>query len=156
YWRPYIDTVWQRHALPGGTDIQPCPGTNAVFVVDGCYVVKFCSSFAGTLENFFGERDTLRLLARHGSGVPAPAIVADGQLASEGWPWPYLVTRFVPGIAFDEIRSETRVDDRLAQAAFLGRTLRYLHDLPVDGSACLVRSWDMFLAFLMRQRALCL
>jgi aminoglycoside phosphotransferase (APT) family kinase protein len=155
YWRPYVHEVWRRHGLPGGDEIRPCPGTNAVFFVDGRFAVKFFSSFAGTIESFLAERDVYSLAGRPGTDLPVPTLIADGRLVAEGWPWPYIVTNILAGTPFDEVRPETRFEDRLAQADFLGRTLRSLHDVRVNGCVHLQPSWDWFLAFLARQRTIC-
>lgn len=131
-WRPAVERVW---ALASWGEEPPrqieagFPGTCAVFVVDEAAVVKF---FPPMVAGDFGkERGVYRLLADRVAEMPR--LLADG-VWRDRQSWPYLVTSFVPGQAWREVRDEVPGEARLAIGRALGGLLRRVHDTrPIPG-----------------------
>jgi hygromycin-B 7''-O-kinase len=152
YWRPYVEAICDRHALPAGPLTAGLPGTNAVFLV-GAYAVKIYTDLFGGARSMPAERDCYALIARSGA-IPAPALVAEGALFDPegGWPWPYLVTTRLPGRSLGE---EPSVDPHSMGdlAAWLARVVAQIHQLPLAGAAALSPGWGAFTTLIREQRA---
>lgn len=143
--------VLRTHHLDLGDVRAGFPGTNPVFLVGG-RVVKFFAPYHEGARSHAIERDLGHLLG--GSTLPVPRLEAQGELFpdGEGWPWPYLVTRAVPGVAYREVDPRLEHAARKEVARFAGRILRRLHEVP-PASPVLKHSADEFPRFL-RQRSL--
>jgi hygromycin-B 7''-O-kinase len=156
FWRPYIEEVCRRHDLACDEVWPGLPGTHAVFIVDRRYAVKLYTHWFGRPEDHLVERMLYEAIARTPE-LPAPAIVASGDLfpESNAWPWPYTITTVIPGVSAGEARAQMGDEDRLTVARFLGSVLRRAHGLIVDGPERLRRSWEPFNRFVARQRRTC-
>lgn len=156
FWRPYVEAVCERHALPCDEVRAGYPGTHAVFLVDGRYAVKVYTDLFASAGDAATERAVYRLVARS-PDLPAPALLAGGDLfpADGGWPWPYIVTSVVPGERYGDARPHLSLAERLGVASALGPILRRIHDLPLPAHGALDRSWSSFLDFLAERRRLC-
>jgi hygromycin-B 7''-O-kinase len=153
FWHPYVAAICARHGLGPCAKLRAgLPGTNPVFVVDETYAVKLYVDLFNGAASYAVERATYALIARE-PGLPAPALVATGDLfdPAGGWPWPYIVTQAIPGRSLGE--SDVSYADRLALAAWLGPVVRRLHTLPLDPAEPLRPTWDDFATFLATQRA---
>src|SRR5262245_31491658 len=153
FWRPLVAAICARHELGPCAELRAgLPGTNPVFVVDEAYAVKLYVDLFNGAESYPVERATYELVAR-APGLPAPALIAAGDLfdRAEGWPWPYIVTQAIPGLSLGE--SEVSYADRLALATWLGPVVHRIHTLPLDKAGPLRPNWDDFAAFLAGQRA---
>jgi hygromycin-B 7''-O-kinase len=153
FWRPYVAAICARHGLGPCAELRAgLPGTNPVFVVDKAYAVKLYVDLFNGAVSYAIERATYGLIART-PGLPAPALVATGDLfdSTGGWPWPYIITQAIPGLSLGE--SQVSYADRLALAAWLGLVVRGIHTLPLVGAGPLRPAWDDFAAFLAAQRA---
>jgi hygromycin-B 7''-O-kinase len=126
-------------------------GTNPVFIVNGTVVVKLFTDLFGGPLSAPTELACYQLLT-HDPAFPAPSLLAHGELFADGWPWPYVVTSVMPGMSLGEAGDHANPDDRRAAAAFLGRALRRLHDIPLGPDGPLAGTWDRFAAFLTQQR----
>ena len=102
-WRPAIARLWTDElslaARTGVGRIETVtagfPGTCAVFIVNETAVIKlFPPLVAGDFER---ERAVYRLL--DGRLPEMPRLLADGVLRDR-IAWPYLVTSFLPGVAW--------------------------------------------------------
>lgn len=156
FWRPYVEAACARHGLAHG-DIRPgLPGTNAVFLVDRRYAVKIYTPLFDGAASYPAERDAYELLAR-APEIPAPALVGYGALFPDDarWPWPYLITRALPGISCGEMHARIPHDDLGALAEALGPLLRRIHSIDLAGARRLRPAWDDFAAFLEEQRRAC-
>jgi hygromycin-B 7''-O-kinase len=82
--------------------------------------------------------------------IPAPSLLAQGQLfpESSGWPWPYLVSAVIPGTSLGEVRERITPSDEKRIAVHLGPIVRQIHALPIEGVPSLPRSWDAFVHLL--------
>lgn len=153
YWHAYVAAICARHELGDPTTVRAgFPGTNPVFIVDEKYAVKLYSDLFGGERSYPVEREVYRLIATS-PDIPAPSLMTTGNLfgAHDGWPWPYIVTRALPGLSMSEsVLSET---DRLALAAWLGPVVRRLHSLPLAQAGPLPPRWEAFVQFLAAQRA---
>lgn len=157
-WRLYVIAVCDRHGL------APCervstglPGTCPAFAVEERWLVKFFGRLFDGGASYAAEREANRLLSRAGL-IPAPAVVAAGELfpaeaAPAGWPWPYLVYEFIPGVSIGEIWAQMDDAERLSVARTLGQLARRMHALPLAGSAVFPDSWDVYVDFLAGQAA---
>jgi hygromycin-B 7''-O-kinase len=153
FWRPYVAAICARHGLGPCAELRAgLPGTNPVFVVDETYVVKLYVHLFDGARSYPVERAAYELIARR-PGLPAPALIASGDLfdPAGGWPWPYIVTQAISGRSLGE--SQLNDADRLAVAAWLGPAVRGIHALPLDDAGPLRAAWDDFAAFLAAQRA---
>jgi hygromycin-B 7''-O-kinase len=157
FWQPYVEAVCARHGLSCLELRAGLAGTNPVFVVnDGGqgFVVKFFETkFFGRPETFALEQEIYGLMAR-APHIPAPALLTTGSLFADG-DWPYMIISRIPGTSLGEVAEQVSYADKQALAQYLGRLLRHLHDLPVDGSPTLARTRAEFPQFMARQRERC-
>ncbi len=156
-WRPYVRGVCLRHRLlPCQTIRAGLPGTYPTFIVDERWVIKFFGRQFDGETAFATEREAARLLAKDGS-FPAPRVLAQGWLlpGERGWPWPYLIYEFVPGISIGEVYGWVSLADQLGLARELGKMARRLHALPLDDSPLFRPSWEPYLGTLRLQARRC-
>jgi hygromycin-B 7''-O-kinase len=155
FWTPYVQLVCRRHRLAPCESIRMgVPGTCPTFIVSDRWVVKFFGRLFEGGEGFRVEREANRLVARD-PAIPAAPVVAEGELGSQDWPWPYLVYAFVPGLSLGELREQVSHQDLLRVAGELGEKIRRLHELPLAGSAVFPADWEVYRRFLSGQRAAC-
>jgi hygromycin-B 7''-O-kinase len=157
FWQPYVEAICARHALPHSGRIRAgLPGTNVVFIVDEQYAVKLFTPLFGGAASFPAELELYALIAR-APDFPAPTLLAHGALFPQDprWPWPYIVTRVVPGASFGEASAQMSFADREAIAAALGPLVRRMHQLDLAGARYLRPTWDAFVYFMAEQRSTC-
>jgi hygromycin-B 7''-O-kinase len=137
FWAPYVARALARHRLPMEAPEAGAVGTFPTFLV-GRYVVKLFG------ELFFGaachevEGSLHRVLLAHPE-IPAPALIADGELFDEGWPWPYLITARLAGTAWCD--AALRPAEREDLARCLGSVVRRVHELPPPSGSVWERDW---------------
>ncbi len=156
-WETYVRQVCSRHfSTPAGQVRPGLAGSFPTFIVDERWVVKFFGRLFDGGLGFETELQASRLLAADPS-IPAPAILASGNLFAEpgGWPWPYLIYEFIPGVSFGEVYEQAPLDEKLALARNLGEVVRRIHRLPLAGSGVFPFTWDAYLSFLRAQRLAC-
>lgn len=157
YWRPYVERLCARHGLAPCAGIRlGLPGTRPVFIVDECVVVKFYGALFGGGAGYRLERAMYELLATD-PAIPAPALLASGSLFADadGWPWPYIITRAIPGTSLTEAGDRVPYADRVAVARFLGPVVRRIHALEPGPESPLRPSWEAFDGFLEERGARC-
>lgn len=157
YWRPYVEVVCQRHRLARCREVRTgLPGTFPAFIVDGRYVVKFFGELFGGTTCFRVELEMYDLLA-HDREIPAPSLVAKGELfsATDGWPWPYLVSTAIDGKSLAEVYEQVAYPDKLAIAQLAGPIVRRIHGLQPGNYAPLRPTWEAFDRFMEEQIAGC-
>lgn len=127
YWSPYVHDVLGRHGLESATIEAPFVGSFPTFLV-GDVVVKLFGAFLDGGRSFAVERSMHQLLAGYPE-IPAPRLVATGELfeASTGWPWPYLVTERLEGKAVRDVDLSGGVGEEVA--VHLGEWTALLHRL---------------------------
>ncbi len=154
-WTPYVQEVCRRHALPCEAVGIGVPGTYPVFLVAVAgrrrWVVKFFGRLFDGAQGFAAEREAGRL-AGQDPNIPVARLAAAGELGTEGWPWPYLVFEYVPGISIGKVFDQVSLEDRLQAARVLGETVRCIHTLPLDGSPVFPNAHESYLRFLEQQR----
>lgn len=123
YWAPYVGHVLRRHGLPDVELEAGFVGSFPTFIA-GDHVVKLFGEWLDGGQCHRIESDLARLFAGH-PGIPAPALIASGQLFNEGWPWPYVVTTRMPGTAWRD--ACLTFDQRLRVAAEVGEIMRQVH-----------------------------
>ena len=126
FWGPYVATALARHGLPALPPAVGAVGTFPTFLV-GRYVVKFFGELFGGPSCYEIERSLHRVLLAHPE-IPAPTLVAEGELFGEGWPWPYLVTTRLTGTTWHDAALQPAEHADLAHQ--LGRVIRRVHELP--------------------------
>ncbi len=133
-WRPAIERLWAAEpslaARTGVTRIETLtagfPGTCAVFILNDTAVIKlFPPLVAG---DFVRERAVYRQLA--GRLPEMPRLLADGVL-HDRIDWPYLVTSFLPGMAWREAQAAMPQAQQLAVARALGERIGRVHATPI-------------------------
>jgi aminoglycoside phosphotransferase (APT) family kinase protein len=114
-------------------------GTYPTFLA-GEVVVKLFGYFPSWRANHAAEL-AAQLLLRDHPGIPAPALLAAGQLYREpaSEPWPYLVTERFTGAALRD--ASLAPAERLRVAGRLGAAVRRVHDLPAPAAGPLDRDW---------------
>lgn len=133
-WTPAVQHVWALNpSLVAATGIavpkhieSGFPGTCAVFIVDKRAVVKFFPPFAR--NDFRRERYVLAQAWQRNAFLPR--LLAGGTLVDR-IEWPYLVTRYEPGIAWREVAANLGADNGRAVAVELGRAIRAFHQQPM-------------------------
>ncbi len=156
-WEAYVRQVCSRHfSTPAGQVRPGLAGSFPTFIVDERWVVKFFGRLFDGGLGFEAELQAGRLLAADPS-IPAPAILASGSLSAEtaGWPWPYLIYEFIPGVSFGEVYGQVTREEKLALARRLGEVVRRIHRLPLAGSGRFPPTWNAYLSFLRAQRLAC-
>jgi len=102
------------------------PGTCAVFIVNSTIVIKIFPTMVAA--DWSRERAVYRLLS--GRVQEMPRLLADG-FFRDRIDWPYLVTSFLPGMAWREARRVITAAGRLALGNVLGECLRRVHEVPL-------------------------
>ena len=158
YWRPFVESVCQRHGLLPNDSIRQgdIPGTYPVFILQDRWVVKFFGRLFNGESAFTAELDVSNLLAHDGQ-IPAPSLVTYGHLIDENgeWPWPYLVFEHLAGESLASLRDRVSVDTMSRVARELGNLIKLFHALPLSEARFLGPTWDAYLAMLERQRPGC-
>lgn len=96
------------------------------------------------------EAESAANAALVGTGLPVPAVVAEGRLYDDdegGWPWPFLVFEEAPGMPLAQARAALDGRARLVLAADVGAFLRRLHTVPPPTG-----TWDRYLSVLERRK----
>jgi hygromycin-B 7''-O-kinase len=91
-------------------------------------VVKLFDYCGAWRQCFETELDMHRLLIAR-PHIPAPTLIATGELFADGDPWPYLVTTRLHGDAWRDLRLPPAVGIQIATR--LGEVVRHLHEIPV-------------------------
>jgi hypothetical protein len=156
-WEGYVRQVCAQHFNNSPAQVRPgLAGSFPTFIVDERWVVKFFGRLFEGERDYETEVTAGRLLAADPL-IPVPAILASGSLFSEGdgWPWPYLVFQYIPGVSFGEVYDQVPLHEKLAVARQMGETARRIHRLPLTGSGVFPAGWHAYLSFLQAQRAAC-
>lgn len=157
YWKPYILAIGARHGLKPCREIRAgFPGTFPVFIVDEQYVIKLFGNLFQGGDRFATELAMYEAMMANPT-LPTPALVASGALFPEGdgWHWPYLITRKLPGKSLSEAEQKVPYPDRLALCRWLGPVVRHIHELEPTNTSLLERNWNNFDRFLAKQRHTC-
>lgn len=137
FWKPYLQAVAKLEGLPN-TDWEPgIPGTFATFLA-GEVVVKLFGYYRWWRECHEAELEVHRVLLNHPE-IPAPALLAEGQLYDEPNPWPYLITRRISGVAWRD--ANLKSGDQMRLARNLGEITRLVHDLTPPTTPVFKRDW---------------
>ena len=124
-------------------------GTFPTYRTGNGLVVKLFPAVYDGPASFAAERAANRALA--GSGLPVPALVAEGRLFEDvddedgGWPWPFLVFEEAPGVPLALVELGER--ERLVLAEDVGAFLRRLHRVPPPTG-----TWDRYRTVLERRK----
>jgi hygromycin-B 7''-O-kinase len=156
-WTPYVQEIARRHGLGQGRLVRAgLAGTFPTFIVDQACVVKLFGELFDGEKSFTAEKNTNEFLAQTGSW-PVPALIASGRLdpSGTGWPWPYLIFEYIPGISLGEQSATVSHENRIVLAGEVGRFCRRLHDLPLPHGGAFLPSWDLYIDFLTERRAHC-
>ncbi|MHB0858516.1 MAG: aminoglycoside phosphotransferase family protein [Anaerolineae bacterium] len=142
-WFPLVEAIARRHGLPLDAVRAGEHGSNAVFVVDECYVVKISAPFFR--EDYARELEVYKLLAQD-DALPTPRVVADGVLEGSQ-AWPYMVLSYVPGARLVEVWRTIPREQQLALARQFGGLVARLHALPIEGIRTMdtrPEAWEAF------------
>lgn len=158
YWKPYIEAVCQRHRLLPHKSIRhtEIPGTYPVFIVEDQWVIKFFGQLFDGHATFSTELAVNSLIVQD-KQIPAPQLITHGRLFEEGteWHWPYLVFQFVPGESLSQARYRVCAVEKMFVAKKLGRIVKHLHSLSLEGKTTLQPTWDNYINMLERQQFRC-
>jgi hygromycin-B 7''-O-kinase len=136
-WLPALRTLAARHGLPDGTVERFTTGENPVFGLGDRLVVKLVPNlWSHAVQR---EIECLRFLADR-TTLPVARIVAEGRIED----WSYLVSTRLPGAPLDQVWSLLDPEERDKLAGELGRLLRELHSIPVDGFNPVGSGWAHF------------
>ena len=147
HWHPWVHAALAAAGLPPAVELRAgTPGTFPTYLTGTGLVVKLFAEVedGGACH----DAEVLAAEALRGSGLPVPAVVADGELYPDasGWRWPFLVTEEAPGVPLAAVSEELSVAARRTLAEDVGAFLRTLHALPPPTG-----SWDAFLTVLERR-----
>lgn len=128
YWGPYVGAALARAGLPAGPVEPGVVGTFRTFLAGEVVVKLFGDAFDGA-GTYRAELAMHQLLVDH-LDIPAPGLVATGELYSDGpgWPWPYLITRRLRGRPLRQLSLPQLALTRAAGR--LGEIVARLHELP--------------------------
>jgi hygromycin-B 7''-O-kinase len=154
FWRPVVTEICRRHSLaPCETIYAGHPGTYPTFIVEDRWVVKLFGRLFNGAAAYETECEVARILG-HAPSLPM-LLIADSLHNGCDWPWPYLIYKYLPGIAIGEVYERVRPDDRLALARWVGEIVRRVHAAPLDDSQLFPPTWVAYLARLREQREGC-
>ena len=125
YWAPFVREILGRHSLPTGHVEPPYVGTFPTFLVGDLVVKVFGTAFDG--DESSQVEIAMHALLDSQPDIPAPSVVAAGQLFDTHPTWPYLVTERVRGRAIREVQLDESLGEQVAAA--LGAIVRRLHEL---------------------------
>jgi hygromycin-B 7''-O-kinase len=125
YWEPYVTEVLLRNRLPKARLDAPFVGTFPTFLVGNFVVKLFGETFEGAAR-YKVELALHELLADHPE-IPAPGLVATGDLFEDEHRWPYLITQRISGVAVRE--ADLGKTEAAEIASRLGEITARLHQL---------------------------
>lgn len=130
-WRPAIEEIWRRHGLGRVESVElGFPGSNAVFLVNRHLWVKISWPFENS--GFEHELECYRLLTPSRSTLLCPSVVVEGTLHDDV-DWRYFVMDHVPGKRLADVWTDVPRKDQVDISEHLGRMVRVLHGVPLDG-----------------------
>lgn len=147
-WRPFVELVCSRHAVEPRMITSGAPGSFPTFIVNRTHVVKFFGPLLDGLDCWHTEIEVAAMLGRT---VPIPDVIGAGVVA-ESPPWRYIVSRFVDGEAYDQVRDRLDTSQRIRLARALGMLIRRVHDRDVPLGRALAPNWENWTAFIDIQR----
>ena len=136
-WRPAVEEICARHALPGDKCLRGPDGTHVVYFVGSTAVVKL---FVPLFESDFLSERMVAPVMDGRLDVATPAIVAEGEI--EGWR--YLILTRVQGRPVEGVWSELSMDDRRRVIRQVGEFIARVGEMPLDGLESLAVDWDAF------------
>jgi hygromycin-B 7''-O-kinase len=155
-WEPFARMVCARHGLPCERVRAGLAGTCPTFIIDRRWVVKFFGRLFEGGRAYAVELEAARLVSNV-DGIPAPAVLAAGQLypPDANWHWPYLVFEFIPGVSIGDVWGSIPTEERLNIAAEIGEIVRRMHQVPLGDSAVFQPDGPDYRAFMKAQRSGC-
>ena len=152
YWRPMIEHILEKHDLGDLRQIRAgYPGSNAVFWVNDTFIVKIFGQ--AWKEDFDRELELYRHLAAYDS-LLVPKVMADGAI-SAGQEWKYMVMEGLPGERLGDVWKDMPRDNQLEIGEHLGKIVKQLHSVPVDGIRSMETSKVGWSQFVQTQMACC-
>jgi hygromycin-B 7''-O-kinase len=130
YWAPYVREVLVREGLPIARLKPGFVGTFPTFLTGDVVVKLLGSSFDGA-QSWAAEVAMHRLLSEN-RAVPAPLILASGQLWEDEPAWRYIVTERLTGVPVRELQLSGLEPSRVEAedlASHLGVVVARLHHL---------------------------
>ena len=127
-WRPAIGQICERAGIVCKSVRGDFHSNNAVFLLDGSYVVKLYAP--DQRASWRVEEAALQRLAANPT-LPVPPLVAVGELAGV-IACPYLVMGMVPGRPLDALRGQFSAAERIDIAAQLGALIARFHRADVS------------------------
>ena len=132
-WLPAVRAICGRHGLDASGLQRQTFGTHVVYRTGARIVKLFCPFWE---DDFPAEQASLR----HLHGLPAPELVAEGDIES----WPYLVLTVVPGAPALDVWDSLDTKQKTGLVAQLGEIMRQIHDHPPVPE--LATDWNALLA----------
>jgi hypothetical protein len=131
YWSAYVSAALDRHGIPHSRIEAPFVGSFPTFLAGDVVVKLFADTFDGP-RSFAVEKAMYELLSPI-RDIPAPGLVAEGQLFDDPaqWNWPYLISERLAGTAVRDLPIE-RLTPAVAER--LGAIAARLHSLPVPSA----------------------
>lgn len=132
-WGPFIKKIFNSHGIDSSLFIKPgLAGTYPTFIVNEHWVIKFFGRLFEGQQSFQVEKTVTELVNLY-QPLPSASILFHGILSTnENLPWPYLVYKYIPGIAISTILDDVSFTDMKHLAAWLGRKTRLLHEMPIN------------------------
>lgn len=156
-WQPYVKVICARHGLLPIESIRGgLAGTCPAFIVNERWLVKLFGLLFGGEACFLAERQANQIVAGE-LAIPVPRLIATGALFEDSveWSWPYLIFPFVPSISIGEVYEEVDANELKRLASNLGVILGKLHQLPLDETPPLARTWQPYRKFLQERIETC-
>ncbi len=146
-WKPAVQEICRRASITLESIETGYPGTNAVFLVNQCYVVKIYAPFCH--DDYHLERE---LLTKFGEKalIPAPALLARGIL-EDSISWPYIIMEYLPGQPIREVRDKIVRANLMEITAHMGKIVRTMHKIPITSLIYLDRSQNGWQRYCQQQ-----
>lgn len=139
-WETAAHQIIERHQL--GLDNPSLTlfpdGSNVVFAYGSDLIIKI---FVPVLKDQF-ESEVLVLRHVHGKlSVLTPSLEHSGDLDG----WPYIVMTRIEGRTLEGLWEDVSFENKVALIQRLGKLIREMHSLPIEGLESIDSHWDRFL-----------
>jgi hygromycin-B 7''-O-kinase len=136
-WRPVVEAICTRHALPHEHCLRGPDGTHIVYFVGSTSVIKL---FVPLFESDFTAERLVSQVIGGRLSVATPAVTAEGEIGG----WRYLILTRVQGTALERVWSDLSVDDRRSVIREVGELIRSLRAVALEGLEALAVDWEAF------------
>ena len=116
-------------------------------------MIKFFGRLFNGEASYQVELHAIQLISANGR-IPIPTLISHGSLKVDDpdWNWPYLILQYLDGISIGETWDQLCIENKMRIASEMGRTVRFLHSIPLGEGGYFQMDWDAYRKFLSSQK----